>query len=118
MKKNCATAWQQWEKGKAGNPGSSGAAKSLPCQDPLKELHLWAFADQQASLLDKSGPLKQQPDVLLASEMKWIQTCWKKRRRNPRRLHLTQLLSMHYLLLLGQWLCSQPIKATVITSLQ
>lgn len=54
---------------------------------------------------------------LLGSSVSWIQACWKKRRRTPGWLHLIQLLSMHSLLPLGQWLCSQPIKDIVITPL-
>jgi len=121
--KKRASAWQQREQARQGTQaeaGSTGAAKSLPCQHSLKEFEERPLGPQLTSISFVQGldPQGSGPTSLLASEVNWIQACWKKGRRNPGWLHLIQLLSMHYLLLLGQWLCSQPIKAIVITSVQ
>lgn len=122
MKKRPAVAWQQQEEGRQGTQaeaGSSRAAKSLPCQDPVRELqeHLWVSADQHFPCM-KGWLCKAAAQRPSASSVNRIRVHWKEKRRNPGWLHLIQLLSMHYLLLLGQRLRSQPIKAIVITSLQ
>lgn len=103
------------KQGTLAGAGNTRAAKSLPRQDPLKEFQERPSRLQltSTSLVEGSDPRGSSLTSLLASQMNSI---WPPGRAGETLAVLPPLaLSMEYLGLLGQGLCSRPIRATVIT---